>query len=341
MSTPSYMVFLNRGAPPEYGGDSHGDAWEGPSAASAAGPLVVTSALPPAPPSYQFKCSGWITSEKFASGDFRPTWLIKRVLVQGQPAVLGGPKKTLKTNILLDLALSLATRSPFLGKFEVAGNFRVAVISGESGEATLQETAQRICAAKKIEFAKTDIRWGFRLPALSSEVDLTELEKGLRENGVQVVAIDPLYLSLLSGPSARGKQASSMYDLGPMLMRVSQACLAAGATPILAHHTRKASRGEELAPIELDDLAFAGIGEFARQWLLLSRREKYNPETPGKHRLHLSTGGVPGTAEVGLWISTRKRSTPSSRAESGMCKSPPRPRAFSRRLRQRNKRRLW
>jgi hypothetical protein len=83
---------------------------------------------------------------------------------------------------------------------------------------------------------------------------------------------------------------------------ITKACLAAGATPIFAHHTvkhagKKPGRNGALyqtyEPAELGDLAFAGFAEFAQQWLLIARREDYEPGT-GLHRLWLTTGGSAG-----------------------------------------------
>jgi alkylated DNA nucleotide flippase Atl1 len=236
----------------------------------------------------------FMNSADFDQLDIKQEWLIKKALVASQPAVVGGPKKAVKTSVMIDLAVSLGGAKPFLNKFEVPCKKRVLVLSGESGPGTIRYIARRVCKAKRIDLRQCDVVWGFSLPRLNSDVDLAVLRQAIIEDGIQVVIIDPLYLCLLTGNP--NLQASNVYQMGPLLLAVSQVCLDAGATPILVHHTTKMNqvgRLDTFEPLELDNLAFAGIAEFARQWILINRREKYDPES-GEHNLWLNVGGSVG-----------------------------------------------
>ncbi|MFL5242980.1 MAG: AAA family ATPase [Gemmataceae bacterium] len=179
-----------------------------------------------------------IDSATFAAADYSLKWLICRLLIRNMPAIVGGPKKALKTSLLLDLILSLASGTPFLGKFQVYQKVRLAVLSGESGPFTLQETARRICEAKGIDLASLDCFWDFKLPQLGTLADLSELRRGLEAQAIEVLLIDPLYLCLLSGEEAKDKQATNLFDMGPLLLNVAQCCLEVSCTPILIHHAR-------------------------------------------------------------------------------------------------------
>jgi hypothetical protein len=238
-----------------------------------------------------------LDSAAFAAADYRPLWLAKKTLVEKQIAVIGGPQKALKTSVAIDLAISLAAARPWLGEFACPATKRVAVLSGESGPWALQSIARRVCAAKGIDLADLgeNLHWLFALPQLAVAEQLEVLRQGLERDKVEVCITDPLYLCLLAG--AEGLRAENLYETGPLLSCIARAVLAAGATPILLHHTRKGA-GKEGDPLDLIDLAFSGIAEFARQWILLSRREPYDSDT-GQHRLWLAAGGSVGHG--GLW----------------------------------------
>jgi replicative DNA helicase len=239
-----------------------------------------------------------VDSATFFGNVYTLEWLVSRVLVAGQPGVIGGPKKTLKTSTLVDLAVSLGSATPFLGKFAVRQRRRVVLISAESGEAVLQDAGRRVCQARDVDPSTLDVHWSFRLPQLASASDRQELRRGLADLGAEVVMIDPLYLALLSGVDAREVEVGNLYQMGPLLRGVAEACLQAKATPVLSHHSGKA-RSTHYNPLDLNDLSFSGIAEFARQWLLVNRREPFDPDT-GSHKLWLSVGGSAGQA--GCWV---------------------------------------
>jgi hypothetical protein len=233
-----------------------------------------------------------IDSARFFTTDYRPSWLVRHAFVAGQPLVLGGPQKALKTSLAIDLAVSLASGTPWLGyaKFAVPRRFRVAMLSGESGPFTIQATARRICQARGIDPVSLGkyLHWMFRLPQLGREDQLEALRAGLVQDRIEVAVNDPLYLSLLSGSDAR---AENLFETGPLLLRIAQVCESAGTTPALCHHTTKPS-ARKTDPLDLSDLAFSGIAEFARQWLLVNRRVPY--EHDGKSALWLVVGGSVG-----------------------------------------------
>ncbi|MFM9962412.1 MAG: AAA family ATPase [Planctomycetaceae bacterium] len=234
------------------------------------------------------------TSEEFLNADFRQHFLIRRVLVQGQHCVLGGPKKVLKTSLLVDLALSLATGTPWLGNpdFAVPDAVPVMLLSGESGGYTLRETARRIALAKNQLLSSAKVFWGFDLPQLGNAEHLGVLEVEIKRLGIKVAIIDPAYLCLLSA-GASANITSNVFAMGALLKNISDIGTRTGCTMIICHHTRKADRQSSPFGVpDLEDLSGSGFAEWARQWVLLNRREAYQGD--GKHSLWMTGGGSAG-----------------------------------------------
>lgn len=242
----------------------------------------------------------FIDSATFAHTDYSRRFLINGVLVEGEPAIVGGPQKSMKSSLLLEMGISIATGKPLLDYFNIEEAATVMMMSAESGMATLQETAWRICRSKSIDLASTNIHWCSSVPQFGSSEHVFALEEALIEFAAQVLVVDPLYFCL------GDVEASNLIAVGERLRPVAEVCRNAGVTLIIAHHTKKNS-STTYEPLELSDLSWAGIQEFARQWLLLSRREKYQPGT-GDHKLWLSVGGSAGHSglfgvdiEEGVW----------------------------------------
>jgi replicative DNA helicase len=293
---PFLQEYNQRCQPPWTGPELLHKLWDAAASDGPTGFLLGSRAGDGSPVATGFE-AGIMDSATLEARTTRPSWLVRNILVADQPVVVGGPKKTLKTSLVIDLAISMGRGAPFLGRFEVPQQLNVLRLSGESGQAAVLDTARRICQARGINLHDCNVRWGFRLPSLSNDVDLGILATKLMEWGIKVVIIDPLYLCLLAG-AAEGRQAANMFDMGPLLLRVAQVCLGAGATPVLVHHARKTSqgmRGRDGEPMDLEDLAYPGLGEFARQWLLISRREIFDPDN-GEHKLWMRVGGSAGHA---------------------------------------------
>jgi hypothetical protein len=231
-----------------------------------------------------------MTAAELDAGDFPLRYLVDGILVEGQPCIVAAPKKSLKTNTMIDLTLSLATGAKFLGEFWTPESRRVAIISGESGKSTIQETARRIAKAKPwrnlADYGKA--YFGFDLPNFGDPRSMADLRRFLRRHNIQVLIVDPAYLCL-----PLGDDAGNLFKVGQVLMPFSKLAADHGVTPVIVHHFVKAATVTE-APPEMESIAWAGFQEWARQWILMSRRSPYDADRPGHHELWFTAGGSAG-----------------------------------------------
>jgi hypothetical protein len=218
-------------------------------------------------------------------------YLIPGILAAGQPGGIYGAVKTLKTSLAADLLISLASGTPFLGRFPVTQPGRVLFLSGESGLDALQSVARRICQERGLSLESLEnLVISPDLPRLDRPVDLMALRELIEREKPICLVIDPIYLALDSSKSR------NLFAMGAMLRPLAELCESTGCAVLVVHHAKRSHKAG--SPPTLEDIAWSGFAEFSAQWLLVSRRRPFEPES-GRHELWLSAGGRSG--HHGLW----------------------------------------
>ncbi len=115
-----------------------------------------------------------------------------------------------------------------------------------------------------------------------------------------------------------GDSAANLIVMQGIMHGMADVCRELLATWILVHHLH--ARADNHKPPSLRDIAFAGYKEFFRQWMLLGRREDYEPpsdsESPRIHDLWMNCGGSAGHSSLwGLTIDEGSIGRPRWRAE--------------------------
>lgn len=225
------------------------------------------------------------TSAELDELDFSNQPIIQIAKIEGQPGGVFGGTKTLKTCIVADAGFSVATGTNFLncGLFPVPRPRRVMFMSAESGLKALQRLARRIAASRGYELSEVEnLMWCPAVPFIGNDRDSAELRSRLKDNGVEWVVFDPLYMML------DGREANNLYAQGAQFRRLQEVCREAETDFDLLHHTSRAS-ARVYDPPTLNDAQWSGIAEFVGQWWLLGRRERYQ-EGSGIHRLWFGPG---------------------------------------------------
>jgi hypothetical protein len=257
-------------------------------------------------PHGRFRCYSMVELDGL---DLAVDYLFRDVLVADTPGVIGGREKTLKTQIALDCGVSMATYTPWLGRFEPVRAARLVYFTGEGGLTFLRESLRRIAASKGLTLRQVP---GFSIvdavPNLNSDRDMRAVTEILRDCEAEFGFFDPLYLMMAD----KAASASNVFAMGFMLQRMLDACREAGATPIVLHHFRKSQTIGE-SP-DLSDLSQSGCAEFAGQWLLANRQRPYDEERPGEHDLIIRLGSRMGfSSKWALRVSEGSTTSPEGR----------------------------
>jgi len=210
------------------------------------------------------------------------TWLVDNILSADQPTIFGAKQKALKTTLLTDLAVSLASGWPWLGQFDIPERRRVLFITGEASNRAAMRKVRR--AAETRNVTRESLQgWlhveAMNFPNLPTMQHCHAVQQAIQKHRFTVVILDPLYMGL------QGVNTSNLTEVGPAMRQFMHACEPAAV--IIAHHVKKSASFDD-AP-NLEDLSQAGIAEFAGNYWLMGRMGEYQGD--GKHTLAVRYGG--------------------------------------------------
>ncbi|MBL8817170.1 MAG: AAA family ATPase [Planctomyces sp.] len=231
--------------------------------------------------------AGIDASELAAYATQNPDWLVDELFTIDEPLLVGARSKGCKTLQLTDLAVAIASGTPWMGVFNVTKRRKVLLITGEANYRRIAKHIEKACKVRGIKFA--DLKGFLRVeaikfPCLPSKKDQAAIRADVTEHGIEVVIVDPLYRGLA------GVDAARLSEMGSAIKAFQAAC--APACMILSHHVVKSAARQFGEPPTLEDMTGAGIAESCGQWWLVGRNQKYAWDW--KHDLCVQFGGREG-----------------------------------------------
>ncbi len=140
-----------------------------------------------------------------------PAYLIRGVMAEADYGMFAAEFKAGKTWATTDLAVSVASGTPWLGIFEIDSPGPVLLFAGEGGERKIARRFRAVCESRGIDPAGLPIRVCLRVPHLTSDAAMLLVEEEIEAKRPRLVIIDPLYLA------ARGARGSDLYEMGAHL----------------------------------------------------------------------------------------------------------------------------
>lgn len=160
-------------------------------------------------------------------------WLINNLWSSEAVGVLGGPPKTCKSWLGLDLAVSIASRTPCLGTFKVSHRGPVLIYMAEDALSAVRERIQALCRHRSLPLQNLDL---FCIDAPAVRLDHKEhryrLEQTIQKLEPRLLLLDP-FVRLHQADENSAQEMSSILGFLRELQRRFNLAVA------LVHHTSK------------------------------------------------------------------------------------------------------
>ena len=167
-------------------------------------------------------------------------FLLRGIWPAGDYGVHAAEMKAQKTWNTADLAVSVASGTPWLGAIPIDQPGPVIMLAGEGGHASIVRRLRAICAARGLRLEDLPITVCARAPNLGNLAHLTQVQEAVTGASPRLVTLDPLYLS------AGNASAGQLYEMGALLGRIQRLCEdAAAALFVVTHFNRKPGAGAQ------------------------------------------------------------------------------------------------
>jgi hypothetical protein len=208
-------------------------------------------------------------------------WLVRGIWPERSAGVLAGDKKSMKTWNLQAIALAVAAGTALFDKYHVMSPGGVLYLSGEGGRSTFTNRHQVIAARYGITDLLSNLLFGaeFGVGSLRDEEFIEAVKRHLDKLQPKLVILDPLYAY-----HPHDVEVQNVYDRGQMLANL-QALIGDEAALIVGDHFNKTAPGR----LDLDNIAQAGMAQWADSWILQKHRETPNLDA-NKFWLEVETG---------------------------------------------------
>jgi hypothetical protein len=157
-------------------------------------------------------------------------WLIRGIWPAGDYGVHGAEPKAGKTWNALDMAVSVASGTPWLGAIPVDTQGPVIVFAGEGGEGNIVRRLRAIASARGLRADDLPIWVCTRAPHLTSVEHVAVLAHFVEQIQPALVILDPLYLA------ARGANGADIYAMGAVLEAPQRICQSASSALLIVTH---------------------------------------------------------------------------------------------------------
>ena len=160
-------------------------------------------------------------------------WLIESMWASSAVGIIGGPPKCCKSWLGLDMALSVASRSPCLGQFPVKGPGPALIYLAEDALPAVRARIEALCTHRKIPISILDL---FVITSSSLRLDLTRDQQRLKST---LAAYKPRLLLLDPLVRLHRLDENSATDISSLLGFFREMQRTYNTAIVLVHHLSK------------------------------------------------------------------------------------------------------